>query len=337
MHIRPLEVSADEEFADFYAIERDAELFDRPDAPFASAHEERVFLLQADPFERITAYAAFDGDRMVGAALTAFTLLDNTDKGFVQVDVAPPLRRRGIGSALVEHLVELCRQAERDTVLAQCWVPLEQRDSHPDALFASKNGFELANVEIRRQLELPVPMEQLDAWSVEAATHHRNYGLLTFVDQIPDALLPSLCEVSNQLAVDAPTGTLEFEVEGLTPEVHKIRQAILEEQDRSVFTTLALDPSGGRTVAFSTLMVPRRQQRVVHQWGTLVDRAHRGHRLGLAVKAANLRAVQTSYPDRRVAETTNAETNAPMVAINEKMGFAPVELLTEFQRKLIPA
>ncbi len=336
MDIRPLDVADDDEFADFYAIEREAELFDRPDAPFVSAHEERVFLARDDPFEQVTAYAAFDGEVMVGVALTGFTLLDNTDKGFVQVQVAPGLRRRGIGSALVEHLVELCRQAGRNTVLAECWVPLDQRDGHPDARFARKNGFELANVEVRRQLALPVPVKQLDAWSAEAAAHHRDYGLQTFVDHVPDELLPSLCAVGNQLAVDAPTGDLEFEVEGVTPEVHKIRQAILEEQDRSVFTTLAINPSGGRTVAFSTLMVPRRQERVVHQWGTLVDRAHRGHRLGLAVKAANIRAVQTAYPDRRVVETTNAETNAPMVAINHKMGFAPVELLTEFQRKLAP-
>jgi hypothetical protein len=70
----------------------------------------------------------------------------------------------------------------------------------------------------------------------------------------------------------------------------------------------------------------------VYQWGTAVLRGHRGHRLGLAVKAANLAALQADHPERRLISTQNAETNAPMLAINEKMGFRAVEVLLEFQR-----
>ncbi len=40
----------------------------------------------------------------------------------------------------------------------------------------------------------------------------------------------------------------------------------------------------------------------VHQWATIVNREHRGHRLGLAIKAANLRAVQR--PSRSVRPST---------------------------------
>lgn len=50
------------------------------------------------------------------------------------------------------------------------------------------------------------------------------------------------------------------------------------------------------------------------------------------MKAANLAAVQADHPERRSVSTQNAETNAPMVAINEKMGFRAVEVLLEFQR-----
>ena len=44
------------------------------------------------------------------------------------------------------------------------------------------------------------------------------------------------------------------------------------------------------------------------------------------------RAVQAACPERTRVNTQNAELNAPMVAINEKMGFRPVELALEFQR-----
>ena len=87
-------------------------------------------------------------------------------------------------------------------------------------------------------------------------------------------------------------------------------------------------------MAHSVLCVDSDDPVNIQQFGTLVHRDHRGHRLGLAVKARNLREVQQAYPDRRRVVTTNAETNDHMVAINELMGFEPVELLAEFQRKL---
>ena len=58
--------------------------------------------------------------------------------------------------------------------------------------------------------------------------------------------------------------------------------------------------------------------------GTLVRRDHRGHRLGTAVKIANLRALQQARPEATEVKTQNAETNAWMVGINVRLGFGPV-------------
>jgi hypothetical protein len=70
----------------------------------------------------------------------------------------------------------------------------------------------------------------------------------------------------------------------------------------------------------------------VYQSGTLVRRDHRGHRLGLAVKGANLVALQKGCPGRRIVNTENAGVDGPMVQINEKLGLRPVEVLADFQR-----
>lgn len=52
------------------------------------------------------------------------------------------------------------------------------------------------------------------------------------------------------------------------------------------------------------------------------------------MKARNLRAVQAEHTDRTRVFTCNAEDNGPMVDINVLMGFQPIELLAECQRKL---
>ena len=57
----------------------------------------------------------------------------------------------------------------------------------------------------------------------------------------------------------------------------------------------------------------------------VVARAHRGNRLGLAVKTANLRELARVDPGRRHVETMNAEDNPWMVQINIDLGFEVIE------------
>ena len=323
----------DAQFHDFYVTTRDAALYQRPDAPVWSEHEAQVMFRREEPAEEWRAYGAFEDGQLVGSAVFVLPLLDNTDKVYMGAQVAPQNRRRGIGSALVSHLVVLARANGRTVLLGESHLPVSERETHPYVRFAEKNGFAAASVELCRELKLPVADDQLTAWEREAAPYHADYQIQTFVDDLPEHLLESYCYLSNQLALDAPTGDIDFEPEAMTPEAFRIRQAKVKEQGRTMFETLAIDASG-QAVAQSTLAVPSDDPVRVHQWGTLVHREHRGHRLGLAVKAANLRAMQQAFPDRQKVLTSNSEHNENMVAINVKMGFEPVELMVEFQRKL---
>ena len=90
----------------------------------------------------------------------------------------------------------------------------------------------------------------------------------------------------------------------------------------------------GRPVAYTELVVPRHDPGAIFQWGTLVEPAHRGHRLGMATKVANLRWVLAEEPDRDRVYTMNAEVNDNMIAINEALGFKPVERHVSLTRKL---
>ncbi len=331
--IRPVDVHDDVEFSRFYEIMRDAETYQRPDPPMWSEHECQVMFRREEPGETWESYAAYDGDEMVGVGVLARTLLDNTDKAFLDVGVAPTDRGRGIGSALVEHLTERAVKHGRTVLLTQANVPADERETHPYVRFAARHGFSLANVEVRRELPLPVSQQQLTDWAQQAAPHHQGYRIETFVDDLPEELVESFCYLSNQLVLDAPTGEIDFEADSMTPEAFRIRQAKIKEQGRTMYETLAIDDKG-EAVAQSTLAVPADVPSKVYQWGTLVRKDHRGHRLGLAIKVRNLRAVQDAFPDRTKVVTTNSEDNDNMVAINVLMGFAPVEILTEFQKKI---
>jgi hypothetical protein len=69
---------------------------------------------------------------------------------------------------------------------------------------------------------------------------------------------------------------------------------------------------------------------------TIVDATHRGHRLGMLVKAANLRALRDAVPAVERVITWNAASNTHMIAINEALGFRPQLRFSQWQLQVSP-
>lgn len=269
---------------------------------------------------------------MVGTGNTYYGELDNLTSSLVGVAVDPSQRGRGHGHGLLSHACAIAAAAARTTLILETKIPFDDLATHPHRRFAAAAGFTLSNVEVVRDLALPVDDATIAGWSHRAAERAAGYRVETFVNDVPAELLPSLCALHGQLGVDAPTGEVEWEEEVSTPEMFVRSRADMVAAGRTVLETVAIAP-GGTVAAYSTIMVPPSPCRDASQWGTFVHREHRGHRLGLAVKAANLRALQQSYPRRQRIRTQNAETNQWMIAINELMGFEPVEASVELVRR----
>jgi GNAT superfamily N-acetyltransferase len=334
--VRALDHSAladDALMREFYDLNRRSELLGREHAPFWEFPEFLGAFRSSDSGERQELFAAYDGDRMVGTATLWSMLLDNTDKAFYELNVDVPERRRGIGRAMVERLERAVRDDGRSLVMSGSVLPFDGRDNHPYQRFAEACGYELSLYEVVRHLELPVPDERIQQWVDEAAPHHEGYTIETFVGAVPDDLVESLCVLIGQLAVDAPSGSVDFEEEVVTPERYAELVGVAAAMGRARYETVALTPDR-EAVAQSTLAMPLGESTHVYQWATFVHREHRGHRLGLATKAVNLRAVQAARSDLTLVSTQNAETNGYMVAINEKMGFWPFEVQAEFVKRL---
>lgn len=333
MQIRRVDIHDEAQSIRFHQIVAAAEGFERPFASTWSLRELQVLLRAKSTAESWDAWGAFKGVDMVGAGILLLPLLDNQHMAYLMPNVEPERRRAGIGSALLEGMAEWARAAGRRDLVMETAYPFDRREDHPYRAFAEKHGFTLANTEVRRILELPVPDAELDLLIKESAQHHEGYRIESFLDGVPDALQPSLCHVWNQLALDAPTGEFDYEEEARTPEVYREELEILRGQGRTCLTTVAL-ARGGDVVAYNDLVLRADDPDNISQWGTLVRRDHRGHRLGMAVKARGLKELAARAPDAVRVQTCNAEQNEHMVAINERLGFRPVEVAPGFLRRL---
>ena len=332
MDTRTLDAADDAQMQRFHEITYRAEREDgRPWNPMWAFEEMAGLFREPNREQRTVGIAAWDGDRMVGAGFLMLSLLDNLGTAYGFVAVEPELRGRGLGDVTLAALVDLARAEGRTQLLANAGIPFEQRDDSPVIAWAQRNGFEIANVEIQRNLELPVDPALLDEIATESAAHHADYEVRTFIGGIPDELLPSWCELENTFMLEAPMGDVDVEAGALTPEAARDKDALNEKVGRRVYRAVAV--RRGEVVAGSDLAVNRAGDEA-HQWGTLVHRDHRGHRLGAAVKVANLRALAATQPAVPQIVTTNAEVNPWMVAINDRLGFVPVAVVPTFKRSL---
>ena len=262
-----------------------------------------------------------------------------------QPQLRRPLRRGGPrasptlvwGREMLAHLEQVCVERGRTRLDAITDWPY---DGPPDGAgapgveFGRAHGYAFGLGDVQRELPLPADDAVLAALAAEAAPHHAGYELRSWAGPIPDDIVQSYLELSTTLATEAPIGDLEREDEAVDIEAHRSAERVLGEQQRVPWHTVALD-GDGRVVAYSDLVVPGTDPRWIYQWGTLVARAHRGHRLGVAVKVANLRAFQAAHPEeRRRIITWNAEVNDHMIAVNERMGFSATARGGQLQKKM---
>jgi GNAT superfamily N-acetyltransferase len=336
VEIRTLDDTAladDAVMRDFYDLTRRSELHGRPDAPFWEFREFLGAFRSPDSGERQELFAAYEDGRMVANAVLWSFLLDNTDKAWFHLNVDVADRRRGIGRALATRLEQAARDDGVSLILTDTVLPFDDREGHAYRRFADACGYELSNYEVVRHLTLPVPDERVQGWIDEVAPRHEGYTIETFVGAVPDDLVESLCVLLGQIVVDAPSGAVDFDEQAITPQRYAEMGVATAAMGRVRYETVALTPHR-QVVAQNTLVMSLEESTEVYQWGTFVHREHRGHGLGLATKAVNLRAVQAARTDLRLVTTQNGETNDHMVAINERMGFQPIEVDVELVKRL---
>ncbi len=303
-------------------------------APLLSSYEELSTSLR-NPSTRLrrTAVGAYDGGQVVGTVLLELSLVDNTHVAEMQVAVPPGCRGRGVGAALYAHADRVATQAGRTTYLGEVDVPLDAAlDTHPGSRFALRRGFSSEHIEDHLVLDLPVDPALIDTIRARASAAHRDYDLVSWVGRCPEEHVAALADMRTAMSVDLPQGELD-----LTPErwdVERVRTSEQRQADQGFASlTTAARAADGAFAGYSELLVPAPSPGEVLQEDTLVMRAHRGHRLGAAMKATNLTLLRERFADRTRLHTWTALDNHAMQAVNRAFGFRPVERLHEFQRK----
>lgn len=311
----------------------DAAAFGTPERAYEAVEQLPDF---QDPQAPARAFVARENGEIVARARFSWQLAD-PDAAWAMLEVPPEAERHGIGRALAEAVEEgVAREGRRKIIT---WAPEiddggERRPaptgfgSVPEGSrttrFLDARGYRLEQVNRLSRIAFPVPhVDELLTRAIERSG--ADFSTHSWIGPTPQHWLDDIAMLWTRMSTDAPDGGVGTPEDVWTAErlaAHDARTA--RDNPRRLVTTAIEHLPSGRLVAYTEYSVPPQTHRAAIQYGTLVLKEFRGHRLGMLAKIANLAYLPTVSPGHPSALTFNAEENRPMLDVNEAMGFTGI-------------
>lgn len=228
--------------------------------------------------------------------------------------VHPSWRRAGLGTALVAHAA--ARAHDLGRALLSAGAPA----GSAGAAFARRLGARQGITEVRRVLELnALPAGHVARLREKAESAGHGYSVLSWEGPVPGDHLAAVAAL-NAAAADMPR---EPGHEAQRWDAGRVRQSArrVAAQGLRYYTVAARALATGELAGLTQLGVDPADPTWGFQELTAVARPHRGHRLGLLVKAAMLELLAVREPQLTRIITGNAAGNGHMIAINDALGF----------------
>lgn len=282
-----------------------------------------------NPYEPKRMFVARVDGRIVGRSVHELQSGDEVRSAWLHAEVLPEFRRRGIGTALYEQVLEIALADKRQVLQAfahHADVDGERIDSptgfgsvpvdDPSTRFLLAKGYSLAQVDRMSRLPLPTNPPELDA--------PQGYELDRWIGVTPTHRLGDLAVLQQRMSTDPPLGDVDYQPEEWDEDRVRDLDARRTAEGRHWMTTVVRHIASDTLVGFTELVCAHDPGTPVFNHNTLVLSEHRGHRLGMLIKLANLRFLSETAPGHPAIYTWNAEENRHMLDVNEKLGFVPV-------------
>jgi GNAT superfamily N-acetyltransferase len=294
---------------------------DRPGAELAAAFRD------VPEHRTVSVAVALEAGEMVGVAELIFEGIEGRQHdGWVKyLVVRPDHRRRGIGRALLDAIVDRSRVADQHRlthVLAT---------SHAAGrAFAASAGATATLINVQNRLTVAaLDRHMLDDWVVRATERAAGHSIVGFDGVCPEEWLAAFARVTTVMN-DAPhsESTPDFEI---TPQQVRENMDAFARQGNVMWTVCARDDTTGDLVGFTELAFGPYRPWLANQGDTAVHPDHRDRGLGRWLKAINAHRMLAERPEVTHVDTWNAGVNAAMLSINHAMGFRPVAEWQEWE------
>ena len=311
-------------------IERAAGAVDSPHVPALGARQLQLRLKYGwDGYPTDHLFLARVDGVPVGYTDVSFSHWDNPEHASITL-VPHPVGRASdvVADTMLRHALDACRADNRTQIIADAW-----QDSWL-AEYWQRHGWPVASRAAQRRIVVAdLDPARLGRLLAEAEQKSPAYDVEVLPLPTPEPLVEGLLEVHRAMN-DAPLDDLVLDDDEWTVERLVAAETAVAKRELRLHRLIAKRRSDGAIAGWTEVAVDPAQPTVGHQEDTSVVRAHRGHRLGLRMKATMLQRLAEVEPQLEHIDTWNAESNAHMIAVNDQLGCVVVGCGLEVQRKL---
>ncbi|WP_161962514.1 GNAT family N-acetyltransferase [Nocardioides speluncae] len=248
----------------------------------------------------------------VGYATTASSQRRNLEAARLGGAVLPDHQQRGVGRALLDRVRA---GTDRRYLFATAWETTAGEQALP------RLGFEDLSSMIIRRIYLDEPAAAEDDLRDEVKAAAGDYELFRQVGPTPEAELPDMV-VLREAINDGPSRGVDYE-DWPTSRIAAYESSLVTRK-QTQHTVVARHRESGEPAGITIVCVDEIRPLVAAQEDTSVLRAHRGHRLGLALKLEMIDWLRADRPDVGIVDTWNASQNEHMITVNDRLGMKPV-------------
>lgn len=327
------EVGADDQaaLATWYDLRTAVQAADRPGDPKLSRLAHDTMLRHPWPGQEQRTFLVQREGRAVGWYRLVLPMTENLDTAEAELEVLPEERRHGIGRAVLDEAIRQVRGLGRRRMV------FGAVSESPGAAMLTGAGAQPVLVDTQRALDLDVlDVGEVDRLLTDARAHSAGYRVVQWAGPTPEAYIDGIGALESRMTTDAPFDDLAWEQEVFDADRITARDAVKVARGMRTYSSAARHDESGTLVGVSTLVVYDGVDDAANQWETIVLPEHRGHRLGMLLKIENLRHMQRHEPAVTKIETWNSDSNAPMLAVNLALGFAPVRSWAEWELVVTP-
>lgn len=336
MLIETLDLHDEVRATEVFDLYRAVHLAEKPDEPEPLPEPFLAEFRQDHPAIRVELTGVRHRGRLVGAGALVLHTRDNHHLAQGNLWVHPAHRRRRVGRSLLGHLTARARAEGRTTMVMGAFGPVPGGPARSDAgaRFLTAMGFSPALTMTSRRVDLTAVDEASETELLATCRPHAaGYERLSWTGPTPDRMVVGVAHLIGRLAADAPTGDLE--VEEMVVDAERLRTDERNTLARGLHLVgaVAVHRASRQVAALSQIEVrPPGDHGLVRL--TIAHPEHRGRRLGTIVKINVHRRVRAEFPGIRFVTTGNADANAHMLTINERLGYVTYQTVTQYQLQL---